>query len=709
MPGDDLRFVAAIDTGGTFTDCVAVGSDGALIQAKVSSTPPDFSIGIVNGFGALASEAGISTEAFLSRLDLFLHGSTVVTNLLVTDQGSTTGVLTTRGHRDVLQIMGGAWGKVEGVSDAQIRHIGQIDKPTAVVPKSRIAEISERVDYKGAVVVALQEDEVRSAVTDLVDQGVESFAVCFLWSFQNDAHERRACELIESLAPDAYVSISSEVVGKIGEYPRFSTTAVNARCGPQFSAYLLSLQQRLEKLGASAPTLVMQSTGGVVDLDVAMAKPYQAVASGPVGGLVGAIGVARLHGYENVICSDMGGTSFDVGLIIGGSAIRQQVSMAGPHVVYSPSIDVTSVGAGGGSIAWVDRTGALRVGPQSAGAAPGPACYERGGTHPTVTDADLLLGYLNPEGLLGGSLALRRDLAEKAVEEHVAEPLGMSIEEAAAGIARVVDAQMADCMRQKTIEAGHDPRRFVAFAYGGAGPLHCGQYARDLGVEKVLIPLGNVASVFSAFGIGASPVRHVEEMTVPLPEPFTRAQLETRFAPLEETVREKLESSGFSGDSQSIERFADMKFRGQFYELELGFGADALPEATTIVEQFHERYDQVYGKGAGVRSAGVEVVNIRVVGEGFPDGLALPTAGEEDAGPPRPVASRRMHWPTSGEWSEAPVYSSAALTSGTSLEGPLVVEGTHTSVVVHPGDRLEVLERGTVSLSIERERHGSWR
>jgi N-methylhydantoinase A len=707
--GGERRFVAAIDTGGTFTDCVAVGSDGALIQAKVSSTPPDFSIGIVDGFGALAAEAGVSTEDFLSRLDLFLHGSTVVTNLLVTDQGSPTGVLTTRGHRDVLQIMGGAWGKVEGVSDAQIRHIGQIDKPAAVVPKSRIAEVSERVDYKGAVVVALQEDEVRSAVTELVDGGAESFAVCFLWSFKNEAHERRARELVEGFAPGAYVSISSEVVGKIGEYPRFSTTAVNARCGPQFSAYLLSLQGRLRKLGARAPTLIMQSTGGVVDLEVAMAKPYQAVASGPVGGLVGAIGVARLHGYENVICSDMGGTSFDVGLIIGGGAIRRQASMAGPHVVYSPSIDVTSVGAGGGSIAWVDRTGALRVGPQSAGAAPGPACYGRGGTHPTVTDADLLLGYLNPDGLLGGALALRRDLAEKAVEEHVAEPLGMTVEEAAAGIARVVDAQMADCMRQKTIEAGHDPRQFVAFAYGGAGPLHCGQYARDLGVEKVLIPLGNVASVFSAFGIGASPVRHVEEMTAPMPEPFTRAELEAAFAPLEATAREKLERSGFSGESQSVERFADIKFRGQFYELELSFGGDELPEAAAIVEQFHRRYDQVYGKGAGVRSAGVEVVNVRVVGEGFPDGLALPTAIEEDTAPPRPTATRRMYWPTADEWAEAPIYSSAALTSGVSLEGPLVVEGTHTSVVVHPGDRLEVLERGTVSLSIEPEPGGSWR
>jgi N-methylhydantoinase A len=697
------RFAAAIDTGGTFTDCVAVGSDGALVQAKVSSTPPDYSIGILNGFEALAEAAGEPIDGFLGNLDLFLHGSTVVTNLLVTEQGSKTGILTTRGHRDVLQTMGGAWGKVEGVSDSQIRHIGQIDKPPAVVPKSQIIEVTERIDYKGEVVVALDEDDLRGAIEGLLGQGVEAIAICFLWSFKNQAHEIRARELVEELTPGMFVSTSSDVVAKIGEYPRFSTTAVNARCGPEFSNYLSSLREKLSSGGMASPVLIMQSTGGVVDPEIAMAKPYRAVASGPVGGLVGAIGIAKFHGYDNVICSDMGGTSFDVGLIVEGKAIRKQVSMAGPHVVYSPSIDVISVGSGGGSIAWVDRTGALRVGPQSAGASPGPACYGRGGTLPAVTDADVLLGYLNPGHLLGGGLALRRDLAEQAVAEHVAEPLGMSVEEAAAGIARVVDAQMADCMRQKTVEAGHDPRQFVAFAYGGAGPVHCAQYARDLDVEKVIVPLGNVASVFSAFGIGASPVRHVDEVTAPLSEPFGGAQLREVFEPLIGSVTEKLEASGFGGEQLKIERFADMKFRGQFYELELSLGAgEEMPEGEALAQAFHQRYDQVYGKGAGLRDAGVEIVNVRVVGEGYPDGLVLPDdVGGSDS--PEPIAERRMHWPTLGEWAQAPVYAADSLGPGASLAGPLVVEGSHTSIVVHPPDQLEVMDRGTVCLTIGKE------
>ena len=444
----------------------------------------------------------------------------------------------------------------------------------------------------------------------------------------------------------------------------------------------------------------MQSTGGVVDTAEAMARPYQAVASGPVGGLVGAIGIAKLHGYEDVICSDMGGTSFDVGLIVGGQAIRKHVSMAGPHVVYSPSIDVVSVGAGGGSVAWVDRTGALRVGPQSAGAAPGPACYDRGGTLPTVTDADVLLGYLSPDSILGGALALRRDLAEAAVREHVAEPLGLSVEEAAAGIVRVVDAGMADCMRQKTVEAGHDPRGFVVFAYGGAGPVHCAQYARDLGVEKVIVPLGNVASVFSAFGIGSSPVRHVEEATAPLAAPFARDDLEAGFAPLVASVRAKLTASGFEPDQVKIERFADMKFHGQFYELELSLGEGELPDSADLVRKFHDRYDQVYGKGAGLRSAGIEIVNVRVVGEGYPEGLVLPDVATNGAASTAPSAHRRMYWPTVDRWEEAPVVPASALAPGATLEGPVVVEGAHTSIVVHPGDRLDVMERGTVSLTI---------
>jgi N-methylhydantoinase A len=624
----------------------------------------------------------------------------VVTNLLLTGRGCEVGFLTTQGHRDVLSIMGGAWGNVEGVSDNEIRHIGQIDKPARVIPKRNIVEIDERVDYKGSVIIPLNEEQVREGVRRLLDQGVEAIAIGFLWSFKNPANEERAREIVREIAGEMYVSTSAGVIAKIGEFPRFSTAAVNSACGPAFASYIGALTEKLDRGGLKGPTLIMQSTGGVVAPEEAMSHAYQAVASGPVGGVVGSIAVGELYGLRNVICSDMGGTSFDVGLIIEGSALRRHMSLAGPHVVYAPSVDVVSVGAGGGSIAWVDRTGALRVGPQSAGAVPGPACYGRGGTLPTTTDADVVLGYLNPEHLLGGALSLSSDLAEAAIREHVAEPLGISIEEAAAGIVRVVDSHMADCMRQKTVEAGFDPRDFTVFAYGGAGPVHCAQYARELQVRDVVIPLGNVSSVFSAFGIAASPVRHLREMTAPLAEPIEREELERRFEPLVTSVRGKLTDGGFSDEQMALERFVDMKYRGQFYELEIGLGSGPLPDSDTLVSMFGDRYDRVYGSGAGFREAGVEVVNVRVVGEGRHEELALPEIRASVDQRSATGTTRRVYWPTIGAWKEARVIPAASLSQGATEMGPLVVEAPHTSIVVHPGDRLEVLDQGTVRLTI---------
>ena len=406
-----------VDTGGTFTDLVYLRDDGSIEVAKRPSTPPEFSNGVINVVETIDKGRNV-----LSTLDYFYHGTTVATNAMITSSGVKIGFITTAGHRDALPMMR-IIGRSAGRSEIELKQYSYSDKPAPIVPKSRIKEVHERVDYKGAIIVPLNEESARRAVRELKEEGVEAIGVCFLWSFKNRSHEQRMREIIHEEAPGLHVSISSEIVAAIKEYERSATTAVNAYVAPLLTAYLRKLERSLSERGLASPLYVMQSMGGAMRAAESERRSVNTLSSGPAGGVVASRFLGGLLEQKNIICADVGGTSFDVGLVVDGEPIITSTSTVNQYTLLAPTIDIVSIGAGGGSVAWVDL-GRLRVGPQSAGADPGPACYGRGGVQPTVTDANVVLGYIDPDYFLGGEFRLDRSLAFKAIEEKIARTSG---------------------------------------------------------------------------------------------------------------------------------------------------------------------------------------------------------------------------------------------------------------------------------------------
>ena len=522
-----------IDMGGTFTDAFMLGEDGSAHVAKVDTRPSDLLSTTSDIVDGLAAQVGLSAEELLPRVRRFMLGTTLTTNLLVTQSGVAAGMLTTRGHRDVLYVAGGAQGKIAGLSDDDIRHSGSLDKPTPLVARDRIVEIDERIDYKGEEIVPLDEGAVRAAAVELRDAGVKAIGIGFLWSFRYPEHELRAAAIVAEAAPELDVTCSHQLVARLGEYLRFSSTAINAYCAPVLRQYLEEQTAALQARGLTVEPLIMQASGGVIPASRAADMSLFSVDSGPVAGVVGASELGGRIGQRNVICTDMGGTTFDVGLVREGAPVTAGSGVAHRYPFFGQIVDVSSIGSGGGSLAWVDEaSGLLKVGPQSAGANPGPACYGRGGERPTVTDANVVLGFLNPDAFLGGEMSLDVAASERAIDEHVAGPLGLSTLEAAQAIFRITNGHMADFLRKKTIENGYDPRSFDLFAYGGAGPVHATAFARELGVSQVIVPLGNVASVYSALGVLTSDIRYVFERAESAMAPFDGARLGEIFAEL---------------------------------------------------------------------------------------------------------------------------------------------------------------------------------
>ena len=516
-----------VDTGGTFTDLVYLLDDGSIEVAKRPSTPPEFSNGVINVVETIDKGRNV-----LTTLDYFYHGTTVATNAMITSSGVKIGFITTAGHRDALPMMR-IIGRSAGRSEIELKQYSYSDKPAPIVPKSRIKEVHERVDYKGAIIVPLNEESARRAVRELKEEGVEGIGVCFLWSFKNRSHEQRMREIIHEEAPGLHVSISSEIVAAIKEYERSATTAVNAYVAPLLTAYLRKLERSLSERGLGSPLYVMQSMGGAMRAAESERRSVNTLSSGPAGGVVASRFLGGLLEQKNIICADVGGTSFDVGLVVDGEPIITSTSTVNQYTLLAPTIDIVSIGAGGGSVARVDL-GRLRVGPQSAGADPGPACYGRGGVQPTVTDANVVLGYIDPDYFLGGEFRLDRSLAFKAIEEKIAEPLGMSVRDAASGIIEIATHHMSDLIRKMTIERGYDPREFVVYGFGGAGPLHGGAFGRELGVKEVIFPLGNIASAFSALGLAVSDLITVTQLSDLALAPFDATLFGEHF----ETLRE---------------------------------------------------------------------------------------------------------------------------------------------------------------------------
>jgi N-methylhydantoinase A len=688
--------------GGTFTDSVLIEGSGEWHVAKVDTRPDDLIGTVARSVGALSDKVGASTEELLSQLDRFALGTTLTTNLLVTRSGSSAALLTTRGHGDVLHIAGGTQGKIAGLSDEEIRGSFTLDRPPPLIPKEAIAEVDERVDYKGAEIVALDESQVRAAAERFAELGIEAVGIAFLWSFRNPAHELRAAEIFAEAAPQIDVTLSHALVSRMGEYLRFSSTAINAYCAPSLRAYMDSQSSWLQQRGLNTQPLVMQATGGAVPLSAAARTGVFTVDSGPVAGVVGVAKLGTTAERRDVICTDMGGTTFDVGLVRGGEPVMTGRGVAVRYPFFGRIVEIASIGSGGGSIAWVDDAlGVMKVGPQSAGAHPGPACYRRGGTEPTVTDADVVLGFVSPSAFLGGTMSLDPEAARAAISARVAEPLGITVEEAAQAIFRITNGHMADFLRQKTVENGYDPRTFDLFAYGGAGPVHATAFARELGVRSVVVPLGDVASVYSALGVLTADVRRVYEQATHALAPFDGGEIGETFSSLERAAREQLREDGVEESAVELRSSVDMRYVGQLSDIEMPLEGPIAGDGDgeELVSAFHRRYEERYGAGSANRDLDVELLMLRVVAVGRSAPLELkatPAAADDDDG--ALTGARTVLW-ESGP-AETPIYDGHRLGAGAEVEGPAVVEMAHTSLVLQAGDVARWSGGGTIDISI---------
>jgi N-methylhydantoinase A len=701
--GDGSGLVAAVDIGGTFTDSVLVHGDGRVSYGKALSSPDDdFQSGF---FGSLSSAATLAghdpDDVFKDLTRLVSHGSTVATNIVVEGKGATVGLITTKGHEDTLLMMRGL-GRVVGEPPENILRVTSTSKPPPLVPRERIRGVTERIDSTGTVVVDLDEGEVEARVRELADQGCDAFAICFLWSTQNPEHERRAAEIVERVAPDAFVSVSSNLSSAVGEYERTVAAVVNAFVGPRTSGYLFKLEDRLGELGFTKGLMLMQCHGGMVPLEDGTERPIMTIGSGPVGGMMGTQGLARELDIPNVIATDMGGTSFDVGIIQDFEPEIAAETTIDKYTYRIPAVEVLSIGAGGGSIAWMEpHSETLRVGPHSASSNPGPACYGLGGEEPTVTDADLVLGYLDPEAVFGtsGDRQIRPDrkLAEEAIR-RVAEPLGLSVIDAARGIVEIIDAKMANLLENVVIGRGFDPRDFTIFSFGGSGPVHAAGYAEELGISEVLVP-GEIASVWSAFGIALSDVRYMNEGDVQLVSPIDPGELEKTYQELEEQLRRQV------GDGTEAEyrRHARMRYEWQRNELEVGVPARELDDEVVaeVTADFEQRYEQRYGQAALLPDARFEIVNVRVEAL-VPTGVEVKSQGvegdERDARKP----DRKVAFERGAEPQDTPIYDGTAIGFGETIEGPAVIDLPTTGIPVPPDATVRRTERGDFHLTFKR-------
>lgn len=681
-----MAYFIGVDSGGTFTDCVIMDETGEIIMGKAPSTPEDFSIGVLEALRETARSLEKDARHILRETLLFAHGTTIATNTIINRTGSRTGLITTRGFEDTILIMR-VIGRIAGLGEMEVKHIAKSNKPDPIVPRSLIKGVKERVDYKGRILIPLDKEDCHKAVEELIQEGVDAIAVSLLWSFVNPSHEKEIKAMIQEINPKIFVTLSSELIPIIGEYERTSTTALNAYLGPGVSRYLTSLAEKLKEEGFSYSPIIMQSYGGCLPCEKASIYSIGLVSSGPAGGVMGSKYLANLLGYENVITTDVGGTSFDVGLIYSGVVEEAKNPSINQYNILTPMVEVKSIGAAGGSIAWIEPyTNLLKVGPISAGAMPGPVCYDRGGKEPTVTDVDLVLGYLNPEYFLGGRIRLNKDKAIKAIHENIAIPLGISAEEAAYGIFRITNAHMSDLIRKATIEKGYDPRRCVLFSYGGAGPIHASSYGKELGVKEIIIPF--TASVHSAMGILSSNIVHSYEFSDYMSMPADVKRVNANFEKLEKEATDSLLRENFKREEITLKRYMDMRFRRQIHEVRCPIRGGELTEKglEEIADEFVNLYERMYGKGAAFKEAGIDIVNFRIVAEGtiiHPKLKKLNLLGQDSSKALK--QKREVFFASLEDFILTNVYDFNLLAPGNEVKGPSIIESTVTTIVINPG------------------------
>jgi N-methylhydantoinase A len=682
----ERRIQIGVDIGGTFTDIVALDGGGRLALAKVPSTPKD----LLDGIAAATTRVLALAGARPADVERFIHGTTIATNAILEQKGATTAILTTEGFEDVLEL-----GRMKR---SRMYDLGMDPEvPTFLAPRRRRLGIRERLDARGRVLVPLHEDDVRAAVSALRAQGVAAVAVCYLFSFVNPAHEQRTRELIVEAAPEISVSLSSDVDPTFREYERLCVTAFDAYLGPVVKRYLAGLADTLRGLGVPGVPLIMRSRGGIVSAALAAQQPVTLFLSGPAGGVIGASFAAERSGVRDFVSLDMGGTSNDVAVVREGTPLLAAEGTIGPYPVRTPMVDVNTIGAGGGSIAWIDAAGGLRVGPRSAGAEPGPACYARGGDEATVTDASVVLGYLNPARFAGGAMTLDVAAAERAVAA-IGRRLGVDAVTAAAGIHRVVNARMADQIRLMTIKRGYDPRQFSLVVLGGAGPVHGAALAAEMGMAEVLVP--EAPGVLAAFGLLAAAIEHQHARTLQArTDAADLAAVNRCLAELDAAGRGRMREEGVRAADVRVAYAADMRYVGQAYELEVPIAAPVTPDAVPgMVTAFHAVHERVYGYARSQQP--VEFVSFRAVHTyRLPRPVVTPSARAHGTSSDALLGERRVYF---GQFVTTAIYERARLPLGARIDGPAIVEQIDTTTVIPPGVGALVDDAGNLRLRSNR-------
>ena len=671
----------AADIGGTFTDLVFMDEKGSLSVEKTPSTPDEFRRGVMTGVEKILATVndGDRDKVDLKDVEYFVHGATVVLNAVIQRKLPVTALVTTSGFRDVLEIM-----RTNNPHMYDMHYV----KPKPLIPRRLRFEVAERVRHTGEVLAPLNEDDVRSVAKELREAGVVAVAICFLHSYANPEHERRAREILAEECPELVVCLSSEVAGEVREFERGSTTSMNAATMPIIRSYLDRLNADLRDLGLPRELYVMQSNGGVIRASSAQTLPVRTMLSGPSGGVVGGAYLANQIGLQNVVTLDMGGTSTDIGVIADGRAMTVDESKIDEWPVLAPMIEILAIGAGGGSIAWLDSGGALRVGPQSAGAMPGPVCYGHGGDEATVSDACLVLGRLDPDYFLGGEMSLDVDGAFRVIEQKLAKPMGMSIHEAALGVVTVVTTNMARAMRSTLIARGLDPRDFCLMAFGGAGGMVVGDLLKAGDINRAVVP--NDPGALCAFGMLVTDFRHDLGATMVRPLSDVDGEEVVRlFTKLESDAVGRLENDGVERSRITAERFIDVRYIGQEHYLKIPVGESAV-DFERLRNDFNAAHERIYGYATPQFPC--ELVNLRVTALGKVERPTIPrySPRSSDDGPLAPIGSRQVHYQTGVL--ETDIYKIESIRAGDRFDRPAVIEDPRSTFVVLPGQVARVDE-----------------
>jgi len=688
-----MEYIVGVDIGGTGTDCVVMDEKGTLTVGKAFSTPPDFTEGVLNAVQIAAEKLGINLATLLGDTRLFLHSTTVAENAVVDGTLAKGALLVTRGCEEILFMTRGAYGRWSGLTEDEVKNPVETDKLPPVIPFSMIKGIRERTDVRGKVLVEPDEAEVKEAVKELVDKGAESIGVCLLWSFVNSANEDKVGEWLQKLHPELFFTLSNKLAPILGEYERTSTVALNVGLGPMVYKYLTNLRNALDNNGFRGTLLIMQAYGGLLPREEASARPVGMIESGPVSGLVGSKSLGDTLGFNNIVAADMGGTTFKAGVIREGLIEYQRAPMVLRYHYVLPKMDVVSIGLAGGSIISIDpRTKAPKVGPRSAGAHPGPVCYGFGGKEATVTDMDLILGYLNSKFYMEGRAALDIEGARQAFKSQVADPLGMNTLEAACALCRLTNSLLYDLLHKMTVEKGLDPRDYVLFSYGGTAGMHLAAVGQELEMQRVIIPYA--ASVQGAYGLVSADIVHEDQVTSPMRYPVEVEKVNKIFQGLIDKTVAQLKSEGFNEKDIVIQRAIDMRYRRQVHLVTAPVEAQGTmtdKDLERTCDNFERLYEERYGKESAYREAGIEMAIFRVRAIGA---LGKPQIkGEKLAGPDPKAAfveSREIYCDNIKAIREAKGYDLEKLLPGNEVEGPGIIWTPITTIVVNPGQKATI-------------------